>query len=150
MRVREVLGAAEQPTLTAPIEDAWEFNTAQLWTTGEWTGVFENNGIHGTSREVLMTMSMSATAMSLYRSVNADMAFTFYAGGERRRLFDPLLWPDEQYGEALAEEQGLVFGEESENPLGEALVLMERLTGLSLDRDWWLAARPVHSLSRPW
>jgi hypothetical protein len=72
------------------------------------------------------------------------MSFALFVDGERRRRFDPLGWPDEQYGEPLPEEQGLVFG--VEHPLEEGLRLLERITGLQLDEQWFQAARPVHEL----
>ena len=105
---------------------------------GGWTALVEPNGFAGQHPAVLGRLSAPGVLVSYYRSVNADMQFVYAEGGVERRRFDPLLWPDEQWGEPLTQEAAFVFGyaDDDRNPSEEALLLVEVLTGIKVSSDW--------------
>ena len=99
----------------------------------------ENNGWQGVDEAVAKRVSVGARLAAVYSSVNADMTFVYADDGVLTTAFDPLLPEHEWVGEdpraldALAE--GLPFGEKA--PGASALALVERLTGIRIERTWF-------------
>ena len=94
--------------------------------------VVENNGWRGTDETVLANASRGGRVASYYRSVNADMRFVLAVDGDIRAVFDPLL--DPVPAELSDAASGLGFAVESVEAC--SLALVERLTGIRLERDW--------------
>jgi uncharacterized protein DUF6461 len=93
--------------------------------------VAENNGWHGTSIDLLRRLSDRGHAASLYRSVNADMAFSYAVGGTDVCSFDPLL------DEVPAALEGIVAeGHFGDHAVASSLALMAALTGVRLTSAW--------------
>jgi hypothetical protein len=93
--------------------------------------VAENNGWHGTSMDLLQRLSGRGRAASLYRSVNADMAFSYAANGTDVCSFDPLL------DEVPAALQGIAVEDHlGDHPVASSLSLIAALTGVRLTSAW--------------
>ena len=104
---------------------------------GGWTAFVEPNGFAGQHRPLVKRLSAAGALVCYYRSVNADMQFVYAERGVERRRFDPLLWPDEQWGEPLPQESAFAFGFADDRDPGEqAILLVETLTGLHVSSDW--------------
>lgn len=102
---------------------------------GSWTSILQVYG--DTPDELIRLLSAHHRVACLYKSVNEVMAFLYAERGVVLRRFDPLLWPDEQWGDPLAAEDGLAFGwSEDVYAYAEAVRLLERISGLTLDDDW--------------
>lgn len=110
---------------------------------GSWTSVLQ---VYATpTDELLASLSGHDRVACLYKSVNEVMDFAYAEQGDVMRRFDPLLWPDEQRGKPLAEENGLAFGwTEDVYPYSEAVRLMERVCGLTLDDEWMHRQRTAY------
>ena len=100
--------------------------------------VAENNGWQGSRTEVLETVSRGGTAASVYWSVNADMSFLYVVDGVVVAWFDPLLvehpWSGSDPESVRRQTANLPFG--LDGPRGASLALVERLTGIHLERRW--------------
>jgi hypothetical protein len=107
---------------------------------GPWLVLIEPNGYLAQDPDALEALSDVDVAVSVYWNVNALMRFSMYADGILVRSFDPLLTDAEPQGKALLEEEGLRFGAGGE-PQVAAMTLAERLTGVSIERDWLLDER---------
>jgi hypothetical protein len=108
-----------------------------------WVSVLEVYGWD--TRGLLKRLSRHDRVALLYKSVNEDMQFAYAERGDVLRKFDPNLWPDEQWGTPLPQEEGLAFGwSQDVYPYGEAVRLMERVTGLRLTDDWLEAPRSAY------
>ncbi|MEA2675378.1 MAG: hypothetical protein QOI92_2570 [Chloroflexota bacterium] len=94
----------------------------------------ELNGWAGVSDERASLLSRRGRYVSVYRNVNAVMQVLFADAGDVVRSFDPLLYDPEG---AISEEQGLPFGHPGSPGMAQ-FVLMERLTGVRLTREWLL------------
>jgi hypothetical protein len=93
--------------------------------------------LRGVTPDIVSRLSEAGRYVSLYRSVNEKMTFVYAERGLEKRHFDPLVWPSDQRGEPLSEERGLVFGEpERIYPYEQAVVLIERITGLRITEEW--------------
>lgn len=118
----------------ASLGDAEE-DESLLEEHGAWTSLMQVYG-HDT-RELMRLLSPHDRVACLYKSVNEDMEFTYVERGNVLRKFDPLAWPDQQWGDPLAAEQGLAFGwSEDVYPYAEAVRLLEHISGLTLDDNW--------------
>lgn len=117
-------------------EDAYEMerNLVRLTRIGDWTVAVEDNGWVGVQDEVIRALSADGRCAAFYRSVNADMRVALGEGGEVVRAFDPLLYMDD-VGDPLPEEADLPFDEDDAEADALALLVMERWTGLALERD---------------
>ena len=112
----------------------------QVDAIGDWTVLIEPNGWVTAYEDVLTRLSEGGKAGNVFWNVNANMRFGWAIGGTLIRLFDPLLYDADG---ALPEEAGLPFGHPGQ-PLGAALALLARLTGVVIDQSWLLhRARPT-------
>jgi hypothetical protein len=140
--VREPATARMTPSEAAAwIEDERRGGTASYVTVvgatqlDSWTVVLEGDGFETTTQGTLEGLTMRGhRAGVIYRSVNADMQFTWARDGNILRSFDPLLYDVWAVGEVLPEEEGLRFGGGS--PTASSFALLERLTGLSLTQEF--------------
>ena len=106
--------------------------------------VAENNGWWGVHEELATAVSHGGRLASYYRSVNADMTFVHVVDGSVRAFFDPLLDP---VPAALADAaDGLDF--DAETVGAPSFALLERLTGVRIERDW-LLERPHPRVAVP-
>ena len=100
--------------------------------------VAENNGWQGSKTEVLEAVSRGGTAASVYWSVNADMSFLYVVDGVLVAWFDPLLvghaWSGSDPESVRRQTVSLPFG--LDGPRSASLALVERLTGIRLERRW--------------
>jgi hypothetical protein len=125
------LAATGRPASLGDVED----DESLLEDHGPWTSLLQVYG-HDT-RELMRLLSSHDRVACLYKSVNEDMEFTYAERGDVLRRFDPLLWPAGQWGTPLAAEQGLAFGwSEDLYAYSEAVRLLERISGLTLDDNW--------------
>jgi Family of unknown function (DUF6461) len=117
------------------VEDyAWGSVLVQVDALDDWTMLVEPNGWVASTPETLADLSLGGTAINVFWNVNAAMQFGLARDGALVRLFDPLLYEDSR--EALPEERELEWG--VGHPRASALALVERLTGIRIDRDWLL------------
>jgi hypothetical protein len=113
----------------------------------------EPNGFLTTRPETAATLSRAGSLISVYWNVNRLMSFVAARDGVVVRRFDPLLFTSTAEGTPLPEEEGLVFGQVEPSPLGAAMQLTERLTGVAIGRAWfleeprktWAASGPAES-----
>ena len=100
--------------------------------------VTENNGWQGSRTDVLEAVSRGGTAASVYWSVNADMSFLYAVDGVVVAWFDPLLvehpWSGSDPESVRRQTANLPFG--LDGPRSSSLALVERLTGIHLERRW--------------
>lgn len=144
---RAEVGAVVQADLGSErltrLSDAWAtpeqhdgrwVHPVQLYEAQGWVVLVEPNGAAGLREEMTRALSSAGRLVVLYQGVNAEMRFRYAVEGVVLREFEPLSWPDDQRGEALPEEEGLVFGlpDPEHDPFAEAVTLAERLTGLAL------------------
>ena len=135
--VLDVLGIAQRDARRITFPEAAPDEELLIGEEPGWIAVLEPNNSLGVRPQVVRAMSNLGRHVALYRSVNSDMAFVAAERGAEVRRFDPLLWPDEQRGEPLAEERGLVFGRpDTPDPYEQAVLLVERVTGARLTRQW--------------
>jgi hypothetical protein len=136
-----LLTFGHQPRMSAPYPLGEGNDTVFVDTFGGAVVAAEFNGWAGTEEQRARTLSAIGSHTALYRSVNADMRFVHARRGAVVRTFDPLLYVAEG---ALAEEEGLPFGWPG-RPAAAALMLVERLTGVRLERSWLLdVAHPTY------
>lgn len=135
------LTVAEALVETLRLDDfAWGSVLAQTDTLGGWDVIVEPNGWAASMPEALARISAAGTAVNVFWNVNAVMSFTLARQGLITRTFDPLLYDGDG---ALPEEEGLAWGVGS--PRAAALALLERITGVAVDRDWLLTrGRPTY------
>lgn len=111
--------------------------------------VAENNGWLGADSALVESASRGGRAASVYWSVNADMSFLYAVDGVLVGGFDPLLVEHPWWGadpESIRERaRDLPFG--VERPQTASVLLVERLTGVRLDRAW--IERPHRSVEVP-
>ena len=103
---------------------------------------FEGNGWTGADHYDVKTYSLLTCPVyvSIFRNINASMSFVLARDGQLVRQFDPLLY--EAHG-AIAEEAAYAWG--LEHPIPSAFDLAEKLTGVSVARDWLLGqAHPTY------
>lgn len=100
----------------------------------DWTLVVEDaGGFRATLNGRAEALSRKGQAVTIYRSVNADMAFRYAEGGALVRAFDPLMFEHvPQVGEPLPEEDALGFDSMDEGYLEAMLLLTERITNVRL------------------
>jgi hypothetical protein len=103
-----------------------------------WLVLIEPNGYLSSLPESLSALSDADVAISVYWNVNAQMRFGMFADGVLVRSFDPLLPDLGPSGRPLDEETGLTFGVDGERPNVAALILAQRLTGVTIEREWLL------------
>jgi hypothetical protein len=100
--------------------------------------VAENNGWEGSRPEVAEAASAAGRYAGVYWSVNADMTFVYAIEGVVIAWFDPLLieheWSGSDPGSLAELTRDLPFGVGS--PRAASFALMERLTGLRIERSW--------------
>jgi len=98
----------------------------------------ENNGWLGSRSEVVEAISRGGRAASVYWSVNADMSFLYAEDGVVVAWFDPVLvehpWSGSDPGWVRERARDLRFG--VGRPRSDSLVLLERLTGVRVERSW--------------
>ena len=88
----------------------------------------------------LAALAANGTALSVFWNVNANMQFALARNGSLIRQFDPLLY---DAADALPEESEFEWG--TRRPRASALALMERMSGVQIDREWLLTpARPTY------
>ena len=129
------LTVAEALQATLGIEDfAWGSVVAQIDHLPGWDVIIEPNGWAASMPETLARLSARGTAVSVFWNVNAVIAFSLARDGSIVRSFDGLLYNDP--GVPLPEEAGLPWGIEA--PRASVLAVMERLTGVQIEREWLL------------
>ena len=99
----------------------------------EWVVVIEPNGFLCSLPSVLAALSQGGHALSVYWNVNALMTVVYAVDGEVERYFDALLL--DGTGAPMSEEADLPFGHPG-SPRAAMLALVERRTGLKIDRNW--------------
>jgi len=129
-RLTVAQGLAEAFTLD---DFAWGSVLAQSDRLGDWDVIIEPCGWAGSIPETLARLSVGGTAINVFWNVNAVITFSLARTGALVRTFDALLY---DAADALPEEQALRWGVDA--PRASALALMERLTGLPVERDWLL------------
>jgi hypothetical protein len=135
--VATALGVSARAPRPATLGDVDPDYEVLIGAESDWTVLLEPYGFAGVTSQVIQQLSARGRLTSLYRSVNEHMTFVYAEGGAERRRFDPLLWPDQQWGDPLAEERGLIFGDpEAVYPYEQAVVLLERITGLRITDEW--------------
>jgi uncharacterized protein DUF6461 len=109
---------------------------AQIGRVGDGLLVAEHNGWR--AEEAAESLSRGAAVACFFRNVHAVMHFVYAVDGSVLAEFDPLLDGQARAGAdprvvnvAL---QGLPFG--LFNAESSAMLLLERLTGVQVDRDW--------------
>ncbi len=113
-----------------------------------WNRVVEPNGYLSSLPENLLALSQGGRAVSVYWNVNAQMRFQYAVHGVLRRSFDPLLPDLGPEGEPLPEESGLGFGDEDKEPRVAALLVAQRLTGITTDmRELLDTPRPTWTVA---
>jgi Family of unknown function (DUF6461) len=116
------------------IDDAFFVQLARL---DGWTAVIEDNGYFASLPEHLGPLSAGGAAVNLFWNVNGVTSFGYGVAGQVVRHFDPSgINPNE--GTPLPEESDLDFEDEDSDYIGLALLLMERLSGTTIDGDWVL------------
>lgn len=110
----------------------------QVGALGGWTVLVEPNGYAAGTPDVVARLSSGGTAVSLFWTVNLAMGVVLARDGAVVRSFDPLLYDLGPVGNPLPEEEGLAFGDPEADPRRAALTLLERLTGVRLERRWVL------------
>jgi hypothetical protein len=119
---------------------------AQIGHLGGWTVVIEDNGAGGADPANREALSAAGSAVNVFWNVNGASSFGYAVGGRLVRYFDPSradTWADE--GEPLPGEADLDFDDEDADPIPPAMLLMQRLAGVTLDRDWVLnTARTIY------
>jgi hypothetical protein len=113
---------------------AWGSVLAQSDRLGDWDVIIEPCGWAASVSETLARLSVGGAAINVFWNVNAVITFSLARAGVMIRTFDALLYDDG--ADALPEEQGLRWGVDA--PRASALALMERLTGMPVERDWLL------------
>ncbi len=111
---------------------AWGSVLAQSDQLGDWDVIIEPCGWAASVPETLAHLSAGGTAINVFWNVNAVITFSLARTGALVRTFDALLYDDG--ADALPEEKGLRWGVDA--PRASALALMERLTGMPVERDW--------------
>jgi hypothetical protein len=116
---------------------AWGVVLAQTGSCDGWAMIIEPNGWAASMPDILGRISVHGVAVNVFWNVNAVIRFSLARDGRLVREFDCLLYnsPDEP----LAEEAGLPWG--AAHPRASALGLMERVTGVRLERDSVLDTR---------
>ncbi len=110
----------------------------QVGQIDDWIVAVEPDGILSSFKDVLTALSRNDMAVSVKWGVNGHERFTAARRGAVVRRFDALLYRSGADGEPLPEERGLPFGEPG-HPLRHYMMeLAERLTGVSVDRDWFV------------
>jgi hypothetical protein len=107
----------------------------QLADLDGWTAVIEDNGYYGSLPEHLGPLSAGGSAVNVFWNVNATTSFGYAVSGTVVSYFDPSGINSDE-GAPLPEEADLDFADEDGDAIGLALVLMERLTGTTIDGDW--------------
>jgi Family of unknown function (DUF6461) len=110
----------------------------QLDHLGGWTVIIEDNGYLGSLEENLGPLSANGTAVNVFWNVNMVTSFGYAVAGTVVRYFDPI-GVDASTGDPLPEEAELHFEDEAADAVGLALLLLERLTGTTIDGDWVMA-----------
>jgi hypothetical protein len=113
-----------------------------------WTTLIEPFGWAGATPDVLARLSAGGgRAVNVYWNVNALMHVGWADDGRVVASFDPLL--DDRPDGREPEEADLPFGD-PDRALRAALVLVERLTGVRIERAWLLDnARPTSEIPVP-
>ena len=125
---------------------AWAYKevVVQLDSIGGWTALIEPAGWATADPDKLAQLSANGTAVSVFWNVNAHMLFGLARAGSPVRFFDPLLYSAD--ADALPEESEFEWG--VGHPQASALGLLERLTGVRVERDWLVGpARPTYVVS---
>jgi hypothetical protein len=128
---RQLLTFGMQPALGVPYPRGYGNDTVFVDALGDAVVAGENNGWAGVEEERAAALSTGGSFTAIYRNVNALMRFVHARGGRVVRTFDPLLYNAEG---ALDEERDLSFG--VGQAASAALTLLERLTGIRLERGW--------------
>jgi Family of unknown function (DUF6461) len=113
-------------------------NVVEAGALRDWTVVVEDSsGFRATLDGNVEALSRRGEAVVLHQGINADMSFMYARHGVLVRQFEPLMYETmPQVGGPLPHEDGLGFGSrEGLAYLAAALVLAERITGLTLTRE---------------
>jgi hypothetical protein len=133
-----LLGDDPQPQAFAEVSDDQENEyviNVQIAPLDGWIAVIEDNGFYGSLPEHLGPLSAGGAAVNVFWNVNAVTSFGYAEAGTVTRFFDPS-GINANEGATLAQEAGLDFEDEDGDPVGLALLLMERLTGTTIDGEW--------------
>ena len=131
---RRLVTFAQQDQMATPYPEGGGNDTVSIDELGGAVTCAEVNGWAGVSDERACLLSRRGRYISVYRNVNAVMQVLYAGAGEIVRSFDPLLYEPEG---AIPEERGLPFGQ-SGSPAVAQFVLIERLTGVRLTKEWLL------------
>ena len=113
---------------------AWGSVVAQVDRLGDWDAIIEPNGWAASMPETLAQLSAAGVAVNVFWNVEAVVTFGLARAGALVREFNGLLYNDGR--EPLPEEDGLAWGVEA--PRASCFAVMERVTGITLERDWLL------------
>ena len=128
----------DQASRTLPETFAAKWLLVQEDELDGWTVLIEPHGWAGATPAVLQRLSDGGRAVNVFWNVNALMHIGWAEDGRVVRSFDPLV--EEREEQRLPEEADLPFGE-PETTLAAAFVLVERLTGVRIERDWLVTRR---------
>ncbi len=114
----------------------------QIGALGDAIVAIEPMGWAGSDETVACELSKGGRCAALLVSAYSTSMFVYAAGGELVRSFPVGLYGGElDLGDRLPEEEGLAFDDEFGDHYAAALLLIERLTGARLDREWVLEGR---------
>jgi len=152
-RVAEVFGADPASEIIATALEARdrlgsrEVETAgnevvQIGELGGCIVAIEPLGFTGSEDAVACELSRDGACAALLVTFYSASMFIYAVRGELvRRLSIKLYGWELDYGNGLAEEEDLPFGDDEGSHYAAALLLIERLTGPRLEREWVLEQR---------
>jgi hypothetical protein len=149
--VLERLGSpaeGERRTFDECFWDATGPQWVQVGRVGDRVIMAENNGWRGSEDETALELSRGGWLASVFCNVNAVMRMVYAVDGDLRVAFDPLLdrrpvqGSDPRCLDRLL--VGLTF--DLSEVAQATMVLLERLTGVGIAREWLDRPQPAYAL----
>ena len=113
----------------------------QIGPLGDCTAAIEPGGWTGIEHQVAGELSRSGRYAAVFNSLNGPEIFVYAADGTVVRRFEVGAYDGiDEVGEPLPEEADLPLGEPAEC-FAAALLLIERLTGARIEKEWLTEGR---------
>jgi hypothetical protein len=112
---------------------------------GDWVLLAENNGFHGSLREVLAGLSRGTVAASVYWNVNMQSSIGYAEDGQLLAAFDFVI---SQHAGGTDPDRlapfldGLTFTN-AHRKKAEAMAVLERVSGVRVGREWLRQRHPA-------
>jgi hypothetical protein len=112
---------------------------------GDWVLLAENNGFHGSLREVLARLSSGTVAASVYWNVNMQSSIGYAEDGKLLAAFDFVI---SQHASGADRDRlapfldGLHFAN-AYRKKAEAMTVLERVSGVRVSREWLRQRHPA-------